>query len=141
MVMPMRLTMGAGIAVLFGAVLTLTTLASPLQAQGQGHSAAAKQCQHGGWRDLTTFEGQPFRNQGECTSYAAHGGTVLSTNPWGRACVQMFEGAFVDGADLTCLDIGQDGVDYLEKLCNVDLSGTPGSYPISDDRFNATCSF
>jgi hypothetical protein len=31
-------------------------------------------CKKGGWQSLTTAEGRPFRNQGDCVSYVASGG-------------------------------------------------------------------
>ena len=43
---------------------------------GPGNSPNAHACQDGGWRQLTTSTGQPFSNEGECTSYAAKGGTL-----------------------------------------------------------------
>jgi hypothetical protein len=43
---------------------------------GPGNSPNAKFCHHGGWRHLTTETGQPFRNGGQCTSYAARGGQL-----------------------------------------------------------------
>jgi hypothetical protein len=32
-------------------------------------------CKDGGWRDLATDQGQPFRNQGQCVSYVVATGT------------------------------------------------------------------
>ena len=29
-------------------------------------------CKKGGWQNLTDGDGQPFKNQGECVSYANH---------------------------------------------------------------------
>jgi hypothetical protein len=140
--MPIRLTVGAGVAVLCGVILTLAALASPVHAQGQGNSAAAKQCQHGGWKDLTTLDERAFKNQGDCTSYASRGGTLVpeAPNPWARACVE-YGGTFEDGADWTCHDIGRDGADYLFRLCTeVDGTQTDNSIP-GEEPFDVTCSF
>jgi hypothetical protein len=42
-----------------------------------GNSDAAKACQKGGWKDLARAEdGLGFKNQGDCVSYAARGGTL-----------------------------------------------------------------
>lgn len=43
---------------------------------GGGNSAAAHACQKGGWKNLVRSDGTPFKNQGECVSYAAQGGTL-----------------------------------------------------------------
>ena len=32
------------------------------------------QCKNGGWNNLTTAQGTPFKNQGDCVSYVASGG-------------------------------------------------------------------
>lgn len=37
----------------------------------------AEACKKDGWKDLTNDEGEPFKNQGQCVSYARHGGEVL----------------------------------------------------------------
>lgn len=34
-------------------------------------------CKHGGWQTLTSDGATPFRNQGDCVSFAAHGNTPL----------------------------------------------------------------
>ena len=44
---------------------------------GGGNSGVAHLCQQGGWQTLTTTEGTFFRNQGDCVSYGARGGTLL----------------------------------------------------------------
>jgi hypothetical protein len=43
-----------------------------------GNSANAKLCQMGGWQSLYTSNFGTFSNEGQCTSYAAHGGTLSS---------------------------------------------------------------
>src|SRR5262245_1495287 len=43
-----------------------------------GNSANAKKCQKDGWKKLVRSDGTPFKNQGDCVSYAAHGGTLTS---------------------------------------------------------------
>lgn len=45
-------------------------------AAGGGNSDAAHACQKGGWQNLVRSDGTPFKNQGECVSYAAQGGTL-----------------------------------------------------------------
>ena len=51
-------------------------LASPARA-AVGNSANAKACQNNGWNTLLTSEGTAFKNQGDCVSYGAQGGTYL----------------------------------------------------------------
>jgi len=132
--MPIRLTVGAGFAVLCGVILTLATFATPVHAQGQGNSAAAKQCQQGGWKGLTTAGGQPFKNQGECASYAAHGGTLLPDTLFARECVAR-GGTFADGGEWRCTGLTYgDDIDYVARLCG-EAGGTPsGDYVLPDGQ-------
>src|SRR4051812_38632052 len=46
-----------------------------------GNSTSAKACQKGGWLDLMTASGDSFTSAGDCTSYAAHGGTPVRKGP------------------------------------------------------------
>ncbi len=39
---------------------------------------SAKQCKGGGWQNLTDTNGTPFKNQGDCVSFVATGGTNLA---------------------------------------------------------------
>jgi hypothetical protein len=34
-----------------------------------GSAGLNSDCREGGWRELTTLDAQPFRNQGRCVSY------------------------------------------------------------------------
>ena len=56
------------------AVLALTVGAASRTAAG-GNSDGAKRCQKDGWQTLVRANGSPFKDQGDCTSYAAKGGT------------------------------------------------------------------
>jgi hypothetical protein len=80
-----RLVYGAGaaLAVLVLGVCGLTPArAAAHGASGnKGNNPDVLLCKHGGWRALETADGQAFRNQGQCVSYAAHGGAVLSNMP------------------------------------------------------------
>jgi hypothetical protein len=38
----------------------------------------SNQCKQGGWQNLTDGQGQPFRNQGQCISYAIHNPVSLA---------------------------------------------------------------
>jgi hypothetical protein len=50
----------------------------PLALAGGGNSDNARQCQQGGWENVTRQDGTAFKNTGDCVSYAAQGG-VLKT--------------------------------------------------------------
>src|SRR5262249_24765516 len=45
---------------------------------GGGNSDAAQPCQKGGWQNLMREDGTGFKNEGDCVSYAAHGGMLRS---------------------------------------------------------------
>ena len=66
----------ACVLVLFAAV-SLAVVVAPALAKSKpgGNSNAAHLCQHGGWKHLVRADGTPFKNTGQCVSYAAHGGT------------------------------------------------------------------
>ena len=71
---------------------------------GPGNSPNAHACQEGGWQNLYTSTGERFSSQGECTSYAAQGGTLSSTPPDphadARAACESVDGIFgVGGPD------------------------------------------
>jgi hypothetical protein len=57
-------------------LLALMSTGAALAAPG-GNSAAAHACQKGGHTEFTRADGTTFRNAGECTSYAARGGTLV----------------------------------------------------------------
>jgi hypothetical protein len=60
-----------------GAVGTLgMSHVTPALADQGGNSSAAHACQQGGYATLFGSDGTGFKNAGECTSYAAHGGTL-----------------------------------------------------------------
>jgi hypothetical protein len=42
-----------------------------------GNEANAAKCAEGGYLNYTDAEGTPFKNEGQCTSYAARGGTLV----------------------------------------------------------------
>jgi hypothetical protein len=66
------------LAVLLALVCACVTLLSTslTYADGPGNSDAARMCQQGGYLDYTRADGSPFRNVGECVSYAAQGGIL-----------------------------------------------------------------
>jgi hypothetical protein len=58
------------------AALALTVGAATATAGG-GNSANAKACQKGGWQSLHPSGGGVFKNEGDCVSYLARGGTLV----------------------------------------------------------------
>lgn len=56
--------------------LAITTLLAGQIAMG-GNSDAAHACQQGGYASLQGSDGTLFKNAGECTAFAAHGGTIV----------------------------------------------------------------
>jgi|SRR5215213_5961894 len=70
-------------------ILLLTTLAAMMAAAMAlsgvaawaapgGNAANAAKCEEGGYLDYTDANGNPFKNEGQCTSYAARGGQLVA---------------------------------------------------------------
>jgi hypothetical protein len=86
---------------------------------GPGNSDAAKACQQGGWQKLVREDGTPFKNTGDCVSYAATTvgyGDIAPTSTEGRliAIVVMVVG-------IAFLAVGSVGV----WRCPVETVGNP----------------
>jgi hypothetical protein len=64
------------IGLVFCAALALTVGAATATAGG-GNSANAKACQKGGWQSLHPSGSGAFKNEGNCVSYLARGGTLV----------------------------------------------------------------
>lgn len=58
-------------------VIVVGLLAVPVAAAPGGNSANAAKCHQGGYLDYTDANGNPFKNAGQCTSYAARGGQLV----------------------------------------------------------------
>jgi hypothetical protein len=109
-----RLIATAALAVCTAAALTFGIATATA---GGGNSANAKLCQKNGWQTLVTATGDTFQNAGECTDYAADGGTLrpLSSTPclndgW-QAPAQRSDGtAFGSEADCTAYTAGDGRV-------------------------------
>jgi hypothetical protein len=52
-------------------------LAGPVAAAPGGNAANAAKCEEGGYLDYTDAQRTPFKNEGQCTSYAAKGGQLV----------------------------------------------------------------
>jgi hypothetical protein len=72
---------------------------SPLQVVG---SDSKDSCKDGGWQQLVKEDGAVFRNQGECVSYAAHGGVPRNPSQV-QSCTRSLaiDGPPIDSDDFT----------------------------------------
>jgi hypothetical protein len=71
----------AGFVIVVGLCISIPTAAGAVGAAQTGSAQkhlSADQCKQGGWQSLTDGQGQPFRNQGQCISYAIHHPVSLS---------------------------------------------------------------
>jgi hypothetical protein len=71
------------VAVVFLMLFSLSATL-PVAASGQGNSESARSCQGEGFLDYTDADGNPFKNAGQCTRFAAQGNTlvpVMVTDP------------------------------------------------------------
>jgi hypothetical protein len=69
-----HLTMAAAAASLVAGAVLVAAPAVPA-AKG-GNSANAKRCHKGGYKNWVRADQTPFKNVGQCVSYAAHGGVL-----------------------------------------------------------------
>ncbi len=104
--------------ILIGVALTLTSCAAipialgPASAPaGASPATAVQQCKNGGWQTLTDASGQPFRNQGQCSSYFIH-------NPAGLADLA---GSF---SGTTSFSGGTGGCAAIEQVFDATYPGT-----------------
>jgi PA domain len=76
---PTRTRLGRILAAggLIAAVVVMTN--ASVSAGPRGNSASAKQCVN--WQELYKQDGSTFFDRGECTSYAASGGIILTSPP------------------------------------------------------------
>lgn len=117
---PFRSRIALGILMAFvGFALTSTTFEAR---EAQGNSAAAKRCKLE-WQELTTSDGQSFKNVGQCVAYAARGG-VFGAADAGAVCERL-------GGDVTTEMRG--GAEVL--IC----SGIPNYSPVMAEAFQPYC--
>src|SRR5215217_4109175 len=70
------------VTMMLGALaMVVGLLAGPVAAAPGGNAANAHKCEEGGYLDYTDAQGNPFKNEGQCTSYAARGGQLVPTGP------------------------------------------------------------
>ena len=104
-------------------VLTLTilgVLAAPTLAKpGDGNAAASTACADGGYLDYTDANGAAFKNEGQCTSYAAQGNRLV---PVLTPCEQAASDAgFTNLAAFATIFAGNDGNDIFTPTGGADL--------------------
>jgi len=71
----------AAIVIAATMVVPALAVASSAGAAAGGNRDAAHACQDGGWQQLVRADQTPFTNEGDCVSYAAHGGTLAFPLP------------------------------------------------------------
>ena len=57
--------------------MVVGVLAGPVTAAPAGNAANAAKCEEGGYLDYTDAQRTPFKNEGQCTRYAAKGGQLV----------------------------------------------------------------
>jgi len=117
-VLALTATMGIGIV----------GIASPVGAAGNADNAKA--CQKNGWKTLVRADQTKFKNQGDCVSYAAQGGTPQSPKSASQLACESVGGTFALGTGnvvWTCngwpaADFSQfsNTNDFLAPFCGAD---------------------
>lgn len=59
-----------------------------------GSSEAVKACQKGGWTNLVRSDGSGFKNEGDCVSYVAQGGTPTPPKSKSQLDCESYGGTF-----------------------------------------------
>jgi hypothetical protein len=59
-----------------------------------GNSATAKACQKGGWKNWVRADQTPFKNTGDCVSYAARGGVLTAPKTQSQLDCEAAGGGF-----------------------------------------------
>src|SRR6478735_8942914 len=85
-VLALTATMGIG----------LVGMASPAGA-ADANAAAKASCKNNGWKTLVRADQTPFKNQGDCVSYAAQGGTPAPPKSASQLACESVGGTFASG--------------------------------------------
>jgi hypothetical protein len=105
----------AGFVIVVGLCISIPTAAGAVGAAQTGSAQkhlSADQCKQGGWQSLTDGQGQPFRNQGQCISYAIHHPVSLSD----------LAGSLTGTASL--VSVGPDGCSFLDMTFDATYPGS-----------------
>jgi hypothetical protein len=81
--MSRRLRIAAAAALMVSALAVGLMTSSAAQAAPRDNLANARLCLRGGWHDLQTSRGRPFRGVAQCVVYALFGGKFAATDPGG----------------------------------------------------------
>lgn len=73
------------IAAGISALLLVALSGGPASAAPRSNSAGAPLCRDGGWQAVTTSDGIPFDNQGDCVQHGAHGGSYAQASQFGTS--------------------------------------------------------
>ena len=138
------------IAILGASLMLLGVLAMPASAKPGGNAGASAACANGGYQNYTDANGNAFKNEGQCSKYAAQGNAlvpVVTEDPAVTRCKQEAAAAGFDpnafniiagtenndaftptaGQDLFC---GFGGADYVNTVSadDVFLGGADNDY-------------
>lgn len=67
--------------ILIVSVATISVAAKDDRVDEDDTKVTAEMCKKNGWKDLKDANGKPFKNQGQCVSYAKHGGELQGIEP------------------------------------------------------------
>jgi hypothetical protein len=91
---------------------------------GGGNSENAKKCQKDGWQNWVRSDGTAFKNQGECVSYAAQGGTLTPPKPQSQIDCEAADGVYAAGdGQWFCLNFLNGAAGALGADCLAELPG------------------
>jgi hypothetical protein len=111
-----------------------------------GNAANAHKCQQGGYLNYTDANGNPFKNEGQCTSYAAKGGQLV---PVPTADISLDQAAgsisgtgFTPNSSITLRRVySPNGEDFTDTLWQTDATGaftTGGFFDFCFDPANTS---
>ncbi len=136
----MRGRVFAGFVVAFALLVTIPIAAAPVGAASSGvaHTPANKdQCKNGGWRSLAGGQGVPFRNQGQCATWAIHhpvtladlagsftGTTVLTPFNGCSFIEEVFDATYVGSGSVGTVTLHIDGCINFEGITASTYTGT-----------------
>src|SRR3954453_9578491 len=104
-------------------VATILVTAAPVAAANKpGNSPNAKLCYKGGWATLYQSDGSTFASETACVSYAAKGGTLLTSPPnsWQQFCLS------IPGVNETPLSGGSTTVYQCSGVSNAEFASIGG---------------
>jgi hypothetical protein len=109
-----------------GLMLLLSMLVFPVVATAQGNSEAAHACEEGGYLNYIDADGNTFKNEGQCTRYAAQGGTLVR-----KADISLDQAAgsisgtgFTPNSAITSTRVySPNGQSFTDSLVSTDATG------------------